>query len=257
MGDVVNVASRLQTMAPPGSVYIGDSTAALASDEIVRDLVDDIFVTGREQTERVWNVTGLHRRLPTIGTRTDVPFVGRANQRELLASVMTMVANGRSAVVAVTGEAGSGKTRLVNVYRVQRGSAEPRYLVDLPGYGYARASKGTSGQSGRDTAAAEINALTEAYFGRPGERAVILLVDSRHPGLASDMDAWEWIRSQPFARRVVATKADKLTRADRARHVREFETLFDMPVALVSARTGEGLDDLWKMIASLPNRTAA
>lgn len=153
--------------------------------------------------------------------------------------------------------AAPGKTRLVNVYRVQRGSSDPRYLVDLPGYGYARATKGTSGQSGRDAAAAEINALTEAYFGRPGERAVLLLVDARHPGLASDMDAWDWIRSQPFARRVVATKADKLTRADRARHVREFETLFDMPVALVSARTGEGLDDLWKMIASLPNRTAA
>jgi len=153
--------------------------------------------------------------------------------------------------------AAPGKTRLVNVYRVQRGSSDPRYLVDLPGYGYARATKGTSGQSGRDAGAAEINALTEAYFGRPGERAVLLLVDARHPGLASDMDAWDWIRSQPFARRVVATKADKLTRADRARHVREFETLFDMPVALVSARTGEGLDDLWKMIASLPNRTAA
>jgi GTP-binding protein len=99
--------------------------------------------------------------------------------------------------------------------------------------------------------------LTEAYFNRPGDRAVLLLVDSRHPGLASDMDAWEWIRSLPCARRVVATKVDKLTRAERARHVREFETLFDMPVALVSARTGEGLDDLWKMIASLPNRTAA
>ena len=153
--------------------------------------------------------------------------------------------------------AAPGKTRLVNVYRVQRGSSDPRYLVDLPGYGYARATKGTSGQSGRDAGAAEINALTEAYFGRPGERAVLLLVDARHPGLASDMDAWDWIRSQPFARRVVATKADKLTRADRARHVREFETLFDMPVALVSARTGEGLDDLWKMIASLPSRTAA
>ena len=92
-----------------------------------------------------------------------------------------------------------GKTRLVNVYRVRRGSAEPRYLVDLPGYGYARASKGTSGQRGRDSAATEINALTEAYFGRPGDRAVILLVDSRHPGLASDMDAWEWMGSQPCA----------------------------------------------------------
>ncbi|MET0911627.1 MAG: adenylate/guanylate cyclase domain-containing protein, partial [Ilumatobacteraceae bacterium] len=113
MGDVVNVASRLQTMAPPGAVYIGDSTASLASDEIVRTFVDDIDVVGREQSERVWRVTGIETRLPSIGVRTDVPFVGRANQRELLSSVMSMVANGRSAVVAVTGEAGSGKTRLI------------------------------------------------------------------------------------------------------------------------------------------------
>lgn len=142
--------------------------------------------------------------------------------------------------------AAPGKTRLVNVYRVERGSSGPRYLVDLPGYGYARGAE-----------AQEFRALTDAYFERPADRAVLLLVDSRHPGLASDVEAWEWIRSQPCARGVVATKVDKLTRADRARHVREFETLFDMPVALVSARTGEGLDDLWKMIASLPSRTVA
>jgi GTP-binding protein len=142
--------------------------------------------------------------------------------------------------------AAPGKTRLVNVYRVERGSSGPRYLVDLPGYGYARGA-----------GAEEFGALTDAYFERPGNRAVLLLVDARHPGLAADLEAWKWIGSQPCARRVVATKVDKLTRADRARHVREFETLFDMPVALVSARTGEGLDDLWKMIASLPNRTAA
>jgi GTP-binding protein len=142
--------------------------------------------------------------------------------------------------------AAPGKTRLVNVYRVERGSSGPRYLVDLPGYGYA---PGTEAQ--------EFRALTDAYFERPGERAVLLLVDARHPGLAPDLEAWEWVRSQPCARGVVATKIDKLTRADRTRHVREFETLFDMPVALVSARTGEGLDDLWKMIASLPSQTAA
>jgi len=152
--------------------------------------------------------------------------------------------------------AAPGKTRLVNVYRVKRGSDDPRYLVDLPGYGYARAARGTSGQAGRDAARKEFEALTAAYFARPGERAVLLLVDARHPGLASDMDAWEWLRSQPFARRVVATKADKLTRAERARHGREFDTLFAMPVPLVSARTGEGLDDLWKMIASLPRTVA-
>jgi GTP-binding protein len=172
----------------------------------------------------------------------EIAFVGRSNVGK--SSLINALAR---RTIART-SASPGKTRLVNVYRVQRGSTGPRYLVDLPGYGYA---------GGGDAAAAEFQALTEAYFGRPGDRAVLLLVDSRHPGLASDMETWEWIRSQPCARGVVATKVDKLTRAERARHVREFETLFDLPVALVSASTGEGLDELWKMIASLPNRTAA
>ena len=172
----------------------------------------------------------------------EIAFVGRSNVGK--SSLINALA--RQTIARTS--ASPGKTRLVNVYRVQRGSTGPRYLVDLPGYGYA---------GGGDTAAAEFQAVTEAYFGRPGDRAVLLLVDSRHPGLASDMETWKWIRSQPCARGVVATKVDKLTRAERARHVREFETLFDMPVALVSARTGEGLDELWKMIASLPSRTAA
>jgi GTP-binding protein len=147
--------------------------------------------------------------------------------------------------------AAPGKTRLINVYRVQRGSTPACYLVDLPGYGYARA-----GRPGEDTPA-EFRQRTEAYFARPGRRAVILLVDARHPGLESDMDAWAWLQSQPCAHAVVATKVDKLTRAERARHARELETLFERPVTLVSAHTGEGLDELWKMIANLPSQTAA
>jgi GTP-binding protein len=170
----------------------------------------------------------------------EIAFVGRSNVGK--SSLINALAR---RTIART-SAAPGKTRLVNVYRVERGSLGPRYLVDLPGYGYARGAEGQ-----------EFSALTDAYFGRPGNRAVLLLVDSRHPGLASDLEAWEWIRSQPCGRGVVATKIDKLTRADRARHIREFETVFDMPVALVSARTGEGLDDLWKMIASLPSQTAA
>jgi len=146
--------------------------------------------------------------------------------------------------------AAPGKTRLANFYRVQRGTSRPLYLVDLPGYGYAR---------GGDRTAREFNRLAEAYFARAVDQpiGVLLLVDSRHPGLESDLDAWAWARSLPCPSAVIGTKVDKLTRALRTRHAREFESLFQQPVPLVSAMDGEGLDALWKMIASLPRQTAA
>ena len=145
--------------------------------------------------------------------------------------------------------AAPGKTRLANFYRVQRGTSRPLYLVDLPGYGYAR---------GGDQTAREFNRLAEAYFARAVDQpiGVLLLVDSRHPGLESDLDAWAWAGSLPCPSAVIGTKVDKLTRALRTRHAREFESLFQQPVPLVSAMDGEGLDALWKMIASLPRQTA-
>jgi len=144
--------------------------------------------------------------------------------------------------------AAPGKTRLANFYRVKRGSMSPLYLVDLPGYGYAR---------GGDAAAREFQRLVEAYFARPGARALLLLVDARHPGLESDIDAWEWARSQPCPSGIVGTKVDKLTRAERVRHARELESTFHAPVLLVSAQNGEGLEELWKLIARMPSQTAA
>ena len=71
---------------------------------------------------------------------------------------------------------------------------------------------------------------------------MLLLVDTRHPGLESDLEAWHWLRSQPCPAAVVGTKVDKLTRAERARHARDLESVFDGPVLLTSAETGEGLD---------------
>ena len=60
--------------------------------------------------------------------------------------------------------AAPGKTRLANIYRVRRGSMPACYLVDLPGYGYARAPRPGEG-------AAEFSQLTDAFFDRPGQRA--------------------------------------------------------------------------------------
>jgi GTP-binding protein len=142
--------------------------------------------------------------------------------------------------------AAPGKTRLANFYRVAVEGRAPFHLVDLPGYGYAR---------GGDAAREEFDALAAAYFGNrvadPRFRGVFVLVDSRHPGLQSDRSAWHWLERLGVNAYVVATKVDKLTRADRRRHLAEFEKLYSVPVTPVSADTGEGLDQLWKTIANL------
>ncbi|HEV8318744.1 MAG TPA: GTP-binding protein 8 [Vicinamibacterales bacterium] len=175
--------------------------------------------------------------------------------------------------------AAPGKTRLANFYRVQPARGPAFYLVDLPGYGYAR---------GGDAAGREFRQLAEAYFARglylperlgavppaglperlgavpPAagrgvprkELAAVLLVDARHPGLEADLSAWEWLQAQPIPTAVVATKVDKLRRAERVRHSRELDSLFAGPVRLVSSHTGEGLEELWKLIVTLPNPTA-
>ena len=153
-----------------------------------------------------------------------------------------------------------GKTRLANVYRVARASHRRMYLVDLPGYGYA---------GGGPEAAREFERLTRAYFAidRPdgdgtresqgGERdrwvAALLVVDARHPGLKSDLDAWAWLQSTVAARAIVATKIDKLARGQRIRARGELESAFEQVVLPVSAVTHEGLDELWKLIDRLVN----
>jgi len=141
--------------------------------------------------------------------------------------------------------AAPGKTRLANVYRVAVEGGGPGrwalYLVDLPGYGYAR---------GGADAADELKLVAEAYFLSSGP-AALLLVDSRHPGLDSDIQAAHWLTAMHVNFRVVATKIDKLSRTERARNLKALELTFGMAALPVSAASGEGMDTLWKTIASL------
>jgi GTP-binding protein len=137
--------------------------------------------------------------------------------------------------------AAPGKTRLANFFRVQASGMPPFFLVDLPGYGYAR-----GGQAARET----FDRLAAEYFGA-GRGATLVLVDSRHPALDSDAGAWAWLVDHGVTCHVVATKVDKLTQAERRRHLGELERRYRGPVTAVSAQTGEGLDALWTQIARL------
>lgn len=174
--------------------------------------------------------------------------------------------------------AAPGKTRLANIYRLTVEGYGPGrwslYLVDLPGYGYARGGRSSadelkgvaeayfreSGARGMRLGAREIS-LTASGSIRPGEgperrepgterRLTLLLVDARHPGLEADIRAHDWLASLGAEPMIVATKVDKLSRADRTRNLREVERIFGKPALPVSAERGEGMDELWKMIAS-------
>ncbi len=137
--------------------------------------------------------------------------------------------------------AAPGKTRQANFYRIEGEARGPFFLVDLPGYGYAR---------GGDAARAGFNRLAADYF-EAGRGATLLLVDSRHPDLDADHRAWTWLVDHGVICHVVATKLDKLTQAERRRHLAEMERRYSGPVTAVSAQTGEGLEALWIQIATL------
>jgi len=199
------------------------------------------------------------RDLP-CGDLPELALVGRSNVGK--SSLINALVRRRLARTS----AAPGKTRLANVYRVRRGAGAPFYLVDLPGYGYARGDR------------AELDAATRAYFGRVGpvgrvsrvgstgkippdpqdlrdprgrRFAALLLVDARHPGLRSDVEAWHWLVSTVDRATIVATKIDKLSRAERLRAAKTNEAAFEHPVLPFSADTGEGLEDLWKLIEHL------
>jgi len=170
----------------------------------------------------------------------EVAMVGRSNVGK--SSLINALVRQRIARTSST----PGRTRVVNFYRVRPAPGRPFYLVDLPGFGYA-----TGGAAGR----AEFARITAAYFDDPAGGPIrevvaglVLVVDGRHPGLASDREALDWIASRgvPFA--VAAAKTDKLSRAERARALGNLERIFAVPALATSATTGEGMAELWKRL---------
>lgn len=130
-----------------------------------------------------------------IDNRVEIAFVGRSNVGK--SSLINSLTNRKKlAKVSQT----PGKTRLVNFFLIN----DDFYLVDLPGYGYAKVSKEEKDSWGK---------TVEMYLsGREQLKRVVLLVDSRHKPTNDDIMMHEWIKHFGYDVIVVATKSDKLTR---------------------------------------------
>jgi GTP-binding protein len=128
-----------------------------------------------------------------------------------------------------------GRTQSVNFYRWDRAF----YLVDLPGYGYAKISK---------QALAQWRRLAESYLlNRSPLRLVVLIIDLRHGATPLDEQMKQWLEANGQAFVVVASKADKVKAAQKARAIRSVEEQFGA-VLPFSAKTGEGVKPLWERI---------
>ncbi|MGQ0703392.1 MAG: ribosome biogenesis GTP-binding protein YihA/YsxC [Gemmatimonadales bacterium] len=131
-----------------------------------------------------------------------------------------------------------GKTTLLNVYRLPAG-----YLLDLPGYGYARRSKQER---------ARFRKLVEATVTRrPGLTGIIWLLDIRHPPSRDDLTVRSLLERSGRPVLPVLTKADKLTRTQRAQAVRARAQELEVPaddLLVTSGATGLGIEDLRESI---------
>ena len=175
--------------------------------------------------------------LPPPGP-TEIAFAGRSNVGK---SSLVNALTGRRTLARVSHT--PGRTRQINFFLL----GEALVLVDLPGYGYARASK---------TLISDWTRLVEDYLrGRPSLRRLCLLIDARHGVKPPDRDLMDMLDTAAVSYQAVLTKADKASSIDRvtdevgaelARHAAAHPAIH-----LTSARTGAGIEGLRAAIAAL------
>lgn len=170
------------------------------------------------------------------GDRPEYAFVGRSNVGK--SSLINMLCKQKIAMTS----ASPGKTRLINHFDVDG----TWYLVDLPGYGYARVSK---------TMRSDFEDMLHSYtLGRKNLVAIFVLVDSRLEPQRLDIEFLEFlgVSEIPFA--IVFTKMDKLSGTERSRNVAAYKRMLkknweELPTMFfTSAETGEGREAMLEFI---------
>lgn len=147
---------------------------------------------------------------------------------------------GRKAMARISSK--PGKTQTLNFYKIE----EQLFFVDVPGYGYAKVSKSERAAWGK---------MIEKYFtGREILKAVMLIVDLRHPPTGDDCMMYDFLKHYNIPCIVVATKADKIPKGKWDKHKKIVKETLDMDPAdkliVFSSETGLGFEQAWEEIES-------
>ena len=184
-------------------------------------------------------VCGVTSKLPH-NTKPEVAFAGKSNVGK--SSLINAIMNRKS--YARTSQS-PGKTQTINYYNIN----DEFYLVDLPGYGYAKAGKELVAGWGK---------LIEDYLYQSKVlKSVFLLIDIRHEPSENDRLMYDWVRSRGYEPVIIATKADKIKRSQLAKQTALIRKTLGMPEEALlfpfSALSKIGRDEVVDYIESLIN----
>lgn len=177
-----------------------------------------------------------NEQYPTSGL-PEIAFAGKSNVGK--SSLINGLINRKK--LARTSSA-PGKTQTINFYNVE----EQLYLVDLPGYGYAKVARTERNRWAK--------VIEDFLYNRDTLCQVVLLVDGRHEPSANDVLMMDWIKSFGYTPLVIATKMDKLKRSQHQKALSVIRKKLDIKsyhILPFSAMTKAGKDEIWAMFEKI------
>ena len=182
-------------------------------------------------------VCGITSKIPD-NSLPEIAFAGKSNVGK--SSLINALMNRKS--LARTSSQ-PGKTQTINFYNIN----QAMYLVDLPGYGYAKVAQSEKEKWGK---------MIENYLHKSRQlKAVFLLIDIRHTPGANDKTMYDWIVYQGYQPIIIATKLDKLKRSQVQKALKEVRTGLGLKtediVIPFSAQTKQGRDEIWTLMDEL------